>query len=70
MRIMENNISKVILSFLAGAAAGTALGILLAPEKGAATREKLKETFDEFGTKARDVYNKYKAKVHPQPEEE
>ncbi|MEB2781443.1 YtxH domain-containing protein [Algoriphagus sp. C2-6-M1] len=33
--------SKVLLGVLVGAAAGTALGILLAPEKGSETRRKI-----------------------------
>lgn len=59
---MENTFSKVILSFLAGVAAGTALGILLAPEKGEITRDKLKEQIDDLSDKARTTYNKYKPK--------
>lgn len=67
---MENSTSKVILSFLAGAAAGTALGILLAPEKGETTRHKIKEQFDDIGEKAREVYGKYKSKIQPEDAEE
>lgn len=40
---MENN-TKVVLALLAGAAAGMALGVLLAPEKGSESRRKMSET--------------------------
>ena len=40
---MENN-TKVVLALLAGAAAGMALGVLLAPEKGSESRRKMGET--------------------------
>ncbi len=36
-----SNSSKTFFAFLAGVAAGTAIGILFAPEKGEVTREKL-----------------------------
>ena len=67
---MENSFSKVILSFLAGAAAGTALGILLAPEKGEETRQKLVEQMDDVSDRARTFYNKYKNKVQHIEDEE
>lgn len=55
---MESGTGKVIAAFLAGAAAGASLGLLLAPEKGEETRLKLKETFDELGDKAQEAYLK------------
>ncbi|OQY00705.1 MAG: hypothetical protein B6I20_08420 [Bacteroidetes bacterium 4572_117] len=55
---MDNGTGKIIAAFLAGAAAGASLGLLLAPDKGEDTRQKLKETFDELGDKAQDAYKK------------
>lgn len=60
---MENSTSKVLLAFIAGAAAGTALGILLAPDKGEATRVRLKDSIEDIGDKAREVYGKYASKI-------
>lgn len=55
---MAKSTGKLIAAFLAGAAAGASLGILLAPGKGKDTRKKVKETFDDLGTKAQDAFEK------------
>ncbi|MFL5747913.1 MAG: YtxH domain-containing protein [Niastella sp.] len=39
--------TKIILGMLAAAAAGAAIGILLAPEKGSELRRKIKDGIDE-----------------------
>ncbi len=39
-----SNTSKIILGILAGAAAGAILGIIFAPDKGSATRQKIADT--------------------------
>lgn len=51
--------SNTLLGFIVGAAAGTVLGMLFAPEKGSDTREKLAvkggEFTDDFKTKFTDL---------------
>lgn len=56
--------SKVLLGFLAGAAIGGVLGILLAPDKGSETRRKIMEKGSDlgdslagFGEQCRDKFN-------------
>jgi hypothetical protein len=47
--MIMNNTSKILLGFIAGAAIGGALGILLAPDKGSETRRKIVEKGSELG---------------------
>jgi len=56
-----NNSGKVLAAFLAGAATGISLGILLAPEKGETTRESLKGSLDGLSEKAKTAYAKAQA---------
>ncbi|HTR29107.1 MAG TPA: YtxH domain-containing protein [Puia sp.] len=56
--------SRIIISFLVGAAVGGALGILLAPDKGTETRRKIVEkgseigdSISEFGGTIKDKFN-------------
>ena len=44
-----NDNSKVVVALLAGLAAGAALGLLFAPEKGSDTRDKLSQSLKDFG---------------------
>jgi gas vesicle protein len=55
-KIKFMNNSKVLLGFLAGAFAGSILGVLFAPDKGAETRRKISE-------KTEDMSNALKEKV-------
>jgi gas vesicle protein len=50
---MSDN-SKVLIGLLAGLAAGAALGLLFAPEKGSETRDKLNQSLKDFGDSIRD----------------
>jgi gas vesicle protein len=46
--------TKVAIALLAGLAAGAALGILLAPEAGTETRDKLNESLTNLGESIKD----------------
>ena len=50
---MSDN-SKVLVGLLAGLAAGAALGLLFAPEKGSDTRDKLSQSLKDFGDSIKD----------------
>jgi gas vesicle protein len=47
--------SKVVVALLVGIAAGAALGILFAPEKGAETRDKLSESLKKLGDSIKET---------------
>jgi gas vesicle protein len=49
--------SKVMLSFIVGALAGAAAGILLAPDSGKNTVKKIKDSIDDLSAKAKDSIN-------------
>lgn len=66
---MSDN-TKVVAALLAGLAAGAALGILFAPEKGSDTREKLTDSLKDLGEAIKersaeqmDSLNDFKDKV-------
>lgn len=44
-----NDNAKIVAALLAGLAAGAAVGLLFAPEKGTDTREKLNESLKDLG---------------------
>ena len=52
--------SKVLWGFLAGAAIGGALGILLAPDKGSETRKKIMEKGNDLSDAVKDKFNDVK----------
>jgi len=57
------DLSKVMLSFIVGALAGAATGILLAPDKGKNTRKKIKDSIDDFSAKTKDSISDLSAKA-------
>lgn len=59
---MENT-SSTILGLLAAAAAGIAIGLLIAPEKGVDMRKKIIDTANDLGSKAGDIISAGKEKL-------
>jgi gas vesicle protein len=50
---------KILLGVVAGVAAGTVLGMLVAPRKGSASRKKVAQTGSEYAEEAKDKFNEY-----------
>jgi gas vesicle protein len=59
-----SNTSKILLGFIAGAAIGGALGILLAPDKGSETRRKIVEKGSDLGDSITDFGETVKEKFN------
>lgn len=51
---MSNDIGKTVLALFAGMAAGVALGVLLAPEKGEETRHKITDATSKISNDLRE----------------
>ena len=54
---MSSNTGNVIIALLAGAVVGAGIGILLAPDKGSVTRQKLKDGVDKSKDDLMDKYH-------------
>lgn len=57
------NPNKIILGLLGAAAAGVAIGILLAPEKGSDARKKIAETANDIASRMGEWVNTGKEKA-------
>jgi Gas vesicle protein len=55
-----NRAANSMIAFVSGTAIGLATGILLAPHKGSATRDKIRNRFDEATRKVEDQVNDQK----------
>lgn len=74
-KCMTSN-TKIILGILAAAAAGAAIGILMAPEKGSELRRKIKDGIDEVMEDVSELLalgkdemkNMYKSATEAEPE--
>jgi gas vesicle protein len=64
-----SNRNAVGLALLAGVAIGAGIGILMAPEKGTKTREKIKEGYDDAKKGLKDKYDAVKNKIASQDAE-
>ena len=58
------NTGKILAALLIGAVAGTALGVLFAPDKGSETRKKMAGKASELGDELKEQFNKSKQAVN------
>lgn len=58
---MSKKSGNTLMAFLFGAAAGTLIGILYAPDKGVATREKLSFQLDKYRNMLQELINDFVA---------
>jgi uncharacterized protein YjbJ (UPF0337 family) len=60
----DNNSGKILLAALAGAGAGIIAGMLLAPDKGTATRESWKGVASKYSGSLGEQFSKYTADLN------
>jgi uncharacterized protein YjbJ (UPF0337 family) len=60
----DNNSGKILLAALAGAGAGIIAGMLLAPDKGSATRENWKGVASKYSGSLGEQFSKYTADLN------
>lgn len=60
---MSEGRGNTLLAFLVGGVIGAGLALLYAPDSGAATRRKIKDTVDDAGDWAKDAYQDTRYKV-------
>ena len=56
-------LGKLILGVAVGAAAGALLGVLFAPDKGSATRQKLSKKSEDYITGLKEKFNEFLAGI-------
>jgi gas vesicle protein len=55
--------SKILLGILGAAAAGVAIGLLLAPEKGSAMRKRVKRTANDWASSLSSMFSNAKGEL-------
>jgi gas vesicle protein len=58
-----NDNTKLMLGILAGAAAGFAVGMMLAPQKGSDFRQGISDSLDNLGNRVSDLLNEGREKL-------
>ncbi|MDR0801445.1 YtxH domain-containing protein [Fluviicola sp.] len=65
---MSNNTGNIILALLAGAVVGAGIGILMAPNEGSVTRQKIKDSVGKSKDELIDKYHELAQLLHQKAE--